>query len=78
MALAGRAEIYFSVDVEADGPIPGPYSMVSFGAAVAGVRDEAFTPWDPSHATFTGNCAPSATTSTQPHSQCPDWNVRHY
>jgi hypothetical protein len=52
MALAGRAEIYFSVDVEADGPIPGPYSMVSFGAAVAGVRDEAFTPWDPSHATF--------------------------
>jgi hypothetical protein len=52
MALAGRAEIYFSVDVEADGPIPGPYSMVSFGAAVAGVRHAAFTPRDPSHATF--------------------------
>jgi len=23
---------YFTVDVEADGPIPGDYSMVSFGA----------------------------------------------
>ena len=45
-------EIYFSVDVEADGPIPGPYSMVSFGAAVAGVRDGAFTPLDPSRTTF--------------------------
>lgn len=22
---------YFSVDIEADGPVPGPYSMVSFG-----------------------------------------------
>ncbi|MFJ3787167.1 exonuclease [Kitasatospora sp. NPDC090091] len=28
--------VYISVDVEADGPIPGPYSMVSLGAAVAG------------------------------------------
>ncbi|MFJ2578571.1 hypothetical protein [Kitasatospora aureofaciens] len=27
--------VYVSVDVEADGPIPGPYSMVSFGAVVA-------------------------------------------
>ncbi len=26
-------EIYVSIDVEADGPIPGPYSMLSFGAA---------------------------------------------
>jgi len=52
MAHAVRAEIYFSVDVEADGPIPGPYSMVSFGAAVAGVRDKAFLPRDPSDATF--------------------------
>ena len=25
---------YFIVDVEADGPIPGRYSMVSFGAIV--------------------------------------------
>jgi len=28
-----RPEIYFSVDIEADGPIPGPYSMLSLGAA---------------------------------------------
>ncbi|WP_181970550.1 exonuclease [Kitasatospora xanthocidica] len=31
--------VYVSVDVEADGPIPGPYSMVSFGAVVAGWHD---------------------------------------
>ena len=28
------AEIYVSTDVEADGPIPGPHSMLSFGSAV--------------------------------------------
>ena len=28
-----HAEIYVSVDIEADGPIPGPHSMLSFGAA---------------------------------------------
>jgi hypothetical protein len=27
------AEIYISTDVETDGPIPGPYSMLSFGSA---------------------------------------------
>ncbi len=26
-------EIYISTDIEADGPIPGPYSMLSFGSA---------------------------------------------
>ncbi len=25
---------YVSVDIEADGPIPGDYSMISFGAVV--------------------------------------------
>jgi ribonuclease T len=29
------ADIYISIDVEADGPIPGDYSMLSLGAAVA-------------------------------------------
>lgn len=29
-------EIFIAVDVEADGPIPGPYSMISLGMAVAG------------------------------------------
>ena len=31
--LSGMAEIYVSTDVEADGPIPGPHSMLSFGSA---------------------------------------------
>ena len=26
-------EVYVSTDVEADGPIPGPHSMLSFGSA---------------------------------------------
>jgi DNA polymerase III epsilon subunit-like protein len=29
-------EFYVAVDVEADGPIPGPYSMISLGMAVVG------------------------------------------
>src|SRR6516164_7639090 len=28
-----RTEIYVSTDVEVDGPIPGPHSMLSFGSA---------------------------------------------
>jgi hypothetical protein len=48
-----RADCYISVDVEADGPIPGPFSMISFGAAVAGTRAaDGFTPADPTAATF--------------------------
>ena len=48
-----RADCYISVDVEADGPIPGPYSMISFGAAVAGTRTEQeFSAADPTAATF--------------------------
>ncbi|MCB2099509.1 MAG: hypothetical protein KDE22_01475 [Rhodobacterales bacterium] len=35
-------ELYIAVDVEADGPIPGPYSMLSFGMAVAGRADLSF------------------------------------
>ena len=34
-------EAYFSFDIEADGPIPGPFSMSSIGACVAGHRDTA-------------------------------------
>lgn len=32
-------DCYISVDVEADGPIPGPYSMLSIGMVVAGRWD---------------------------------------
>jgi len=31
---------YFAVDIEADGPIPGPYSMLSIGVAYAGCQDD--------------------------------------
>ena len=34
-----RTDCYISVDIEADGPIPGPYSMLSIGMAVAGRWD---------------------------------------
>jgi len=35
-------EAYVAVDVEADGPIPGPYSMLSLGMSVAGHPDLGF------------------------------------
>jgi hypothetical protein len=38
-------EIYISIDVEADGPIPGPYSMISFGA-VAFMKETGVQPLD--------------------------------
>lgn len=31
--MAKHPEIYVSTDIEADGPAPGPYSMLSFGSA---------------------------------------------
>lgn len=32
-------DVYFSADVETDGPIPGPYSMLSFALVYAGAYD---------------------------------------
>jgi hypothetical protein len=34
-----RVDAYFSADVETDGPIPGPYSMLSFALVFAGTFD---------------------------------------
>lgn len=52
-ARPDRPSLYISVDIEADGPIPGPYSMISFGAAVAGRQDGAsYTAADPERNTF--------------------------
>lgn len=34
--------LYISVDVEADGPIPGEYSMIQIGACVVGNEKESF------------------------------------
>ncbi len=33
------ADVYFSADVETDGPIPGPFSILSFGLVYAGTFD---------------------------------------
>jgi len=41
-AQAGRrskVDVYFSADVETDGPIPGPYSILSFALVYAGCFD---------------------------------------
>src|SRR5579872_226718 len=37
--VAGSTDAYFSADVETDGPIPGPYSMLSFALVYAGSFD---------------------------------------
>ncbi|MGW7344528.1 exonuclease [Streptomyces sp. NPDC054854] len=56
-----KAEFYVSADVEADGPVPGPYSMSSFGLAVAGVRDGGgFRAVDPAERTFYAELKPIA------------------
>jgi hypothetical protein len=36
-----RPDIYISADVETDGPVPGPYSLLSFGLAAVGRYDGA-------------------------------------
>lgn len=38
-AGAPRGDVYFSADVETDGPIPGPFSMLSFALVLAGRFD---------------------------------------
>jgi hypothetical protein len=46
-------DVYISADIEADGPIPGKFSMLAFGLAVAAVFDgDVFTPRDPTERTF--------------------------
>ncbi|MFJ3336381.1 3'-5' exoribonuclease domain-containing protein [Streptomyces sp. NPDC086766] len=57
-----RPSLCISVDIEADGPIPGPYSMLSLGAAVAGTQDaEGFTAADPTRHTFYRELRPIST-----------------
>ena len=44
--LRPGVDVYFSADVETDGPIPGPYSMLSFALVPAGVFDgDIFVPF---------------------------------
>lgn len=55
-AIAGSAppqEIYISFDVEADGPVPGRFSMLSIGMCVAGVFENgSYTAREPEAQTF--------------------------
>ena len=47
------SDIYISADIEADGPIPGTYSMLAIGFAVAGHFDgRVFEAADPEVANF--------------------------
>ena len=38
--LNSKSAVYISVDVEASGPIPGEYSLLSIGACIVGPEDE--------------------------------------
>ena len=42
MTKTRKSELYFSCDIEADGPIPGEYSMLSFGVAVFSTEKDGF------------------------------------
>ena len=57
-------EIYVSTDIEADGPIPGPHSMVSFGSA-------AFLPDKTLVDTFSANLEPLP--DAKPHPETMKW-----
>ena len=67
------ADLYISVDIKADGPIPGSYSMLAFGLAVAAIFDgKTFTPRVPTAATvyralkpITGEFDPAAVAVSQ-------------
>lgn len=57
-------ELYFSIDVETDGPVPSPYSMISIGICVAGSRAEGepFVPIDPDKYTYYAELMPMSDT----------------
>jgi DNA polymerase III epsilon subunit-like protein len=58
MSFAGR-DVYFSVDVEADGPIPLVHSLSSLGACVAGAFGQGeFLRVDPTQHTFYAELQP--------------------
>ncbi|HEX6679133.1 MAG TPA: 3'-5' exoribonuclease [Gaiellaceae bacterium] len=53
------ADLYVSGDIEADGPIPGQYSMLSFGLCLAGRFDgREFQALDPGAQTFYAELQP--------------------
>lgn len=58
------SEIYISTDVETDGPIPGPHSMLSFGSA-------AYTPDKKLVSTFSANL--EMLEGAAPHPKTAEW-----
>jgi DNA polymerase III epsilon subunit-like protein len=54
-----RSDVYISADVETDGPIPGPYSLLSVGLCVAGMfNGREFRRTDPWSTTFYAELQP--------------------
>jgi hypothetical protein len=48
-----NGDLYICADIEADGPIPGPFSMLSFGLAIAGrFNGETYEPPGSNEPTF--------------------------
>jgi len=64
-----KPEVYVHVDIEADGPIPGPYSMLNVGLAAfqAGSREPV--------ATFEANLAPLEGATQHPDTM--EWWAKH-
>jgi DNA polymerase III alpha subunit (gram-positive type) len=60
----GMREIYISIDVETDGPIPGPYSMLSIAAAAYTAEKELIS-------TFTANL--ETLPGAVPHPSTAEW-----
>lgn len=57
--MNARADVYISADVETDGPIPGPYSLLAFGLCVAGTYDGSkFERFSPEEETFYAELRP--------------------
>jgi hypothetical protein len=54
-----RPDLYISADVETDGPVPGPYSLLSFGLSAVGRYDgRTFEQWDAREKTFYAELRP--------------------
>jgi len=50
--MTNKPEVFISVDVEASGPIPGEYSMLSLGACVVGDDNEFYVEFKPLNENF--------------------------
>ena len=57
-----RREIYVSTDVEADGPIPGPHSMLSFASVAFADDGVVLATYSANLATLDGATAPADAT----------------